>query len=148
MKAASMCLAACLSGLLIAGCSIGKPEGETWELVSTATDPDSLEIQSPRNKTREKKKTKPTTTLQGIAANEKLGAAVQADGRTIVLEGVNAWPEDMVGQGVSVTGSLLIKDFGPADMVNPSQRGSGKVVFIEQAKWSRIEPASDSLPQP
>jgi hypothetical protein len=89
-----------------------------------------------------------TVTVEGTAANLKLGALLQGDGEWIWLEGMS-WPNGLYGGGdkgkrVRVTGTVIKNDDLPVFVVNPGWK-PGELVpqgmsvrseeELRKAKW-------------
>ena len=73
------------------------------------------------------------TTLIGTAFNDETdGPYLETDATIVFITGIDAWPDDVIGQSVTVTGtimSFLIQDSG--DTLRTQQ--------LEVASWSRSE---------
>jgi hypothetical protein len=87
-----------------------------------------------------------TVTLEGTAANTKLGAVLEGDGRDIWIDGLDRWPEVFYsggdnGKRLRVTGIVIKRDDLPVFVVEPGavpQKGGISVQSEEElakAKW-------------
>lgn len=76
----------------------------------------------------------PKIEYAGRAQNAEAGAIINQNGRFMYLDGVKAWPEEMLGKNVKVTGDLVrmqytdeLKDDSDLDMV------------IKKPKWHVVK---------
>ena len=79
-------------------------------------------------------------TLEGYAADARAGAVLQTDeGDTIYVAGLAAWPGDLVGRRVEVTGKLSRKKLIPDPEVNEDGEHTagayGLQEVLEGARW-------------
>jgi hypothetical protein len=78
-------------------------------------------------------------TLHGQALNAKAGAVVRTERETVYVEGLEAWPADLVGKLVDVSGTLT-HQIAPALPVGPAGERSGGTegprAVIERATWT------------
>lgn len=58
-------------------------------------------------------------TLVGVAHNLKEGARLSGEKFTIFIDGIYAWPEEMYGKKVSVTGTLIERHDRPVFIHKP-----------------------------
>jgi hypothetical protein len=81
----------------------------------------------------------------GEADDAKAGAiVVLADGVPVYLSGVDAWPAEVRGRAVRVTGTLRVGQPAPQARVSPSGEHSagmtGSALVIESPKWELVGP--------
>ena len=84
------------------------------------------------------------TTVSGYAADARAGAVLTTDeGDTIYIAGLAAWPGDLVGRRVEVTGHLTRKKLIPDPEVNEKGEHTagayGLQDVIEGAKWKQAQ---------
>lgn len=83
--------------------------------------------------------------LNGEAMNSKAGAVLVTDeDDTIYIEGLDYWPNDMIGKEVVVTGELRRKKLIPDPVVTDSgaisQGAEGEQLVLENAEWKLRNP--------
>jgi hypothetical protein len=61
-------------------------------------------------------------TLVGVAHNLKVGARLSGENFTIFIDGIYAWPEEMYGKKVSVTGTLIERHDLPVFVQEPGRK--------------------------
>lgn len=95
-----------------------------------------------------------TVTMEGHAANAKLGAMLRTEGGSLYIDGLDSWPEALNNRDVRVTGRIITRDDLPL-VVNepggemkagvPVEPGMGDAArsrkLITDAKWELIEPS-------
>ena len=99
--------------------------------------------------------------VAGTAEDAKGGAVVhEADGRVVYIEGLDSWPEDLLGKAVTAEGRLVVKQYIPEATVAPdgaiSQGAEGEQWVLENAMWGAAsetptapaEPAGVPLEEP
>lgn len=84
-------------------------------------------------------------TLEGTAADAKLGALLVGDGGSVWIDGLDRWPEGLSGGGdkgkrLRVTGTVIKRDDLPVFVEKPGElpRGGEPVPAekeVEKAKW-------------
>lgn len=93
-----------------------------------------------------------TTTIPGIARNAKEGAVVvREDGGAVFVDGLVAWPVDLEGRRVEVTGRLVRRDRGDQPLVNDagehSAGATGPTEVVEGARWRATSPTDAPSPR-
>jgi hypothetical protein len=82
------------------------------------------------------------TTIRGVARDAKGGAVVVTDGGPVYVIGLEAWPRELAGRKVEVTGRVRPKKHLP-DPVGPggtvAQGAWGDQTVIEGATWKTTE---------
>jgi hypothetical protein len=86
-----------------------------------------------------------TVTLEGTAANAKLGAVLEGENGMIWIDGLDSWPEGFYlggdnGKRVRVTGTVIRKDDVPVYVQIPGDLPKGGISVAneeerEEAKW-------------
>lgn len=72
-------------------------------------------------------------TVTGTALNASAGAIVSLDGGPVYIDGLRAWPDELFGQEVEATGTLVFRP-GPAPGT-PTHRLADSYA-LEGASWS------------
>jgi len=83
------------------------------------------------------------TTLRGTAHDAKGGAVVQTDeGRVVYVAGLAAWPDELRGRRVEVSGRLVREKRIPDPVVNERGEHSagayGDQEIVEDARWHAL----------
>ena len=82
------------------------------------------------------------TTLRGVARDAKGGAVVVTDRGPVYVLGLDAWPRDLAGRTVEVTGVVRQKKHLP-DPVGPgntvAQGAWGRQTVVVEATWRLAE---------
>ncbi len=78
--------------------------------------------------------------ITGIAQNGKAGALVKSmEGDIYYIDGLSAWPADMINKQVAVTGDLKIETISTDELKNEQgewkQGISGKIKTLHNASW-------------
>jgi hypothetical protein len=86
-----------------------------------------------------------TVTLEGTAADAKLGALLQGEHDTIWIDGLDSWPEGFYsggekGKRVRVTGTVIQKDDMPVFLQKPGEPPRAGIPVcseeeLKKAKW-------------
>ena len=78
-----------------------------------------------------------TVTLRGLASDAKAGAVLVRGSEVVYIDGLDAWPVDVVDRRVAVIGHLerrkYIPDPGPAGA--RTQGAEGEQYVLEHAHW-------------
>lgn len=79
-------------------------------------------------------------TITGIAQNGKAGALVKSSaGEIYYVEGLSAWPADLVNQQVNVTGDLKTETISQDELTNDQgewkQGVAGVIMTLQNARW-------------
>jgi hypothetical protein len=84
-------------------------------------------------------------TLEGTAADAKLGALLVGDGNSIWIDGLESWPEGFYRGGdnskrLRVTGKIIKRDDMPVFIQKPGEKASAGIPVkneqeLEQGKW-------------
>lgn len=82
-------------------------------------------------------------TLQGPAMDAHAGAAVLLDnGGAVYVDGLKAWPKELRGQQVEVTGTLRRRSLAPDPVVDDqglvSHGMAGRQLVLADPVWARI----------
>lgn len=78
--------------------------------------------------------------ITGIAQNGKAGALVKSrEGDIYYIDGLSAWPADMINKQVAVSGDLKIETISADELKNEQgdwkQGISGKIKTLQNATW-------------
>lgn len=78
-------------------------------------------------------------TLRGTAQNAKAGAILEIRGEGIYVDGLDAWPEDLLGSAVTVTGTLERRVVPDPARTDGLRAGGlfGEIWILVGAAWSR-----------
>lgn len=81
-------------------------------------------------------------TLEGTAANARLGAVITEGSNTVLVGSMDSWPEEALGHKLRVTGRLTVKQV-EAIAPNPAPEGvensAEPVYYLEGPNWTRID---------
>lgn len=94
-----------------------------------------------------------TVTVEGQAADAKLGALVEMESETIWIDGLDAWPSDVAWKRVQVTGTVIerhdlpvfVQREGEPEMagipVPPGTdlRAASRRFLLKDARWKRAD---------
>jgi hypothetical protein len=82
-------------------------------------------------------------TVVGLAGNAKLGAHLATETDAYYIDGLAAWPAELVDQRVSVTGIVKTVEHRAEDLTNDkgeiSQGMVGTQKIITHATWHKVE---------
>lgn len=80
--------------------------------------------------------------LEGSAANSKMGAVLREGSRSIAIDGLEAWPEEVLGRRVRVEGVVIERDdlppAGDPSLPSAGVDGSTRRYLLSEVRW---EPA-------
>jgi hypothetical protein len=80
-------------------------------------------------------------TVEGEAADSKAGAALVTDHGILFIDGLDDWPNHLVGKRLRVTGSLNVEKRIPDPAPGLTSTGAfGSQRIIKDAKWEEIAP--------
>jgi hypothetical protein len=91
--------------------------------------------------TREERRTGGLITVEGTAADSKGGAALVTDRGIFYIDGLDDWPNHLVGKKLRVTGALAVEKRIPDPAPGLTSTGAfGSQRLIKDAKWEEITP--------
>ncbi len=111
--------------LLLANCggSDAQPEAvsATPDQEGTTVAPDGSDLSADKSADPWAAKVGQEIEVEGTAYNQKLGAVVKTESETLWLDGVDSWPDDLVGKTVTVRGVLAERHDLPVFVHKPDE---------------------------
>ena len=78
-------------------------------------------------------------TLVGTAENGKAGAVLTGGPTAVYISGLEHWPEEYLGNKVSVTGTLILNRYAPPPEGVIVQEIVGDYYSVSDASWSLVK---------